>query len=211
LFLDDDVLLPEDFLLRYVDAIRSLKDYQFFAGAVIPSFDEPVRPWVDVVLRTHSWCFSALDLGEPTRALSKGQFPFGANMAIRSDLARRFQFEPSLGFKHGSLVPGEETALFTSLVEAGARGAWLSNVPLRHRLPVERTTLKFLMRRAYGQGRSDAVGAISLGMSSKWVLADLGACTIKILVAIVLSPSTAGALVVSWFRNLGHLVGVIRI
>jgi glycosyltransferase involved in cell wall biosynthesis len=210
LFLDDDVLLPPSFLIRYANAMRTLKDFGFLAGAVIPAFDTPLRPWVAEVLRSHPWCFSALDLGGGTRALADDQFPFGANMAIRSDLARRFPFEPSLGFKHGSLVPGEETALFKAIVSSGEKGAWVADVPVRHRLPAVRATLPYLLRRAYGQGRAEGAVARATGVSSRWVLREAATSTGMIVGALAMSPKSVGARVVTWMRGVGHLVGAIR-
>jgi glycosyltransferase involved in cell wall biosynthesis len=209
LFLDDDVLLPELFLVNYARAIRELVWAGFLAGPVIPAFDHPLSPSVAMILREHSWCFSALELGGETRELAPGQFPFGANMAIRAEIARQFPFESGLGFKHGSLVPGEETALFRSIAEAGYRGAWIADVPLRHRLPANRATARFLLRRAFGQGQSDAIVADRANISSRWVVVDLlRLCAIFAAIAVV-RPRAVGSRSIEIARRIGHLSRMI--
>jgi glycosyltransferase involved in cell wall biosynthesis len=210
IFLDDDVLLPEDFLNRYAAATRSAADFGFIAGPVIPSFDQPLRPWVQRVLDAHPWCFSALDLGKPSRPLAKDQFPFGANMALRADLARRFPFETSLGFKHGSLIPGEETALFKAIMSSGAKGAWVADVPLRHRLPAERARLEYLLRRAVGQGKADAYSARAAGTGYRWLFPSILRRTIAVCLAILRGRHEAGSHTIGLTREITQLIWSFR-
>lgn len=205
LFLDDDVLLPVDFLRRYYCAMRALDHCAFLAGPVRPCFDVAIAPWVGIVLERLPWAFSALDLGEPRRDLEPDQFPFGANMAMRADVAHQFPFSPDRGFRHGSMVPGEETALFRSIVAAGYRGGWVPDVPVRHRMPPERAATTFLMKRAFGQGRAEAADARDAGERSWWVSAELPRLLIAFVWHLARGRSDAGAIGIHTLRRLGHL------
>lgn len=210
IFLDDDVLVQTDFLVRYAAAMRDFPEMGYFSGAVKPVFDGPIPKWVEIVLQDHSWCFSATDLGQSTRVLGHNQFPFGANMAIRRDIALQFPFETDLGFKHGVLIPGEETALFRSVAEAGYQGMWIADVPVLHRLPQRRASRAFLLRRAYGQGHADAVASAVAGSNSRWIFLELSRLTIVLPVYLIFNWQKSFSLAVSWTRCLGHLSTWIR-
>jgi glycosyltransferase involved in cell wall biosynthesis len=211
IFLDDDVLLPEDFLNRYAAATTSAADFGFMAGPVLPSFDQPLRPWVRGVLDVHPWCFSALDLGNPSRPLEKDQFPFGANMALRADLARQYPFDTSLGFKHGSLISGEETALFKAIRSSGASGFWVADVPLRHRLPAERASMEYLLRRAVGQGKADAYSSKAAGVRYRWLFPSILRRTVAVCFALLRGRQEVGSHVIALAREIAQLIWSFRL
>jgi hypothetical protein len=211
IFLDDDVLVPADFLVRYAAAMQEYPSAAFFAGAVLPVFDAPIPQWVSEVLSDHSWCFSAKDLGETTHELEGDQFPYGANMAIRRDIALQFPFQTALGFKHGTLVPGEETELFRAVAAAGFSGMWLADVPVRHRLPPYRASRTYLLRRAFGQGRADAVAAAASGADTRWVVPECFRLTLTLPYFLAFKWSTTSVSAsVLWLRRLGHVLGMMQ-
>lgn len=180
-FLDDDVYVDVTFFESYANAIRQLPECRFWGGPVIPTFEGETAPWVDAVCRTHPWCFSAMRLSPPTRILTAQQTPYGANMCIQRDIASRYRFDTSLGYNHGSLVPGEETSYFKELRRRGFVGGWNAEGHVLHRLPADRARLGYLVRRAAGQGVSDARETKALGKSSRWVLREIPMTGLRLL------------------------------
>lgn len=173
LFLDDDVEVEPDFFVRYATNLTAHSDYGFFGGPIIPHFSGPEKRWTRSVLASHWWIYSCLDFGPPSRTFSPAQSPFGANFCVRRDLLTRFPFSPDRGYRHGQLIPGEETALVSLLHAESVKGMWLADCPVRHCLPDERNSLRYLIRRAFGQGVANGRNAKLQGTSTRWALRGL--------------------------------------
>ncbi len=206
LFLDDDVLVAPTFLTNYLAGMASHAFAGYFGGPVRPLFDGATRAWTSAVMTDHPWIYSCLDLGPPTRPFRPGQFPFGANMCIRRDLLLDHPFSPELGYRHGALIPGEEAELFARLQGMGIDGVWLADCALQHCLPDERNSLRYLMRRAHGQGRMIGRNTAHQGRSALWALRDAVAAIGRTIVQLVPEPGSAVASLV----RLSFDVGVLR-
>jgi hypothetical protein len=173
LFLDDDVEVDSDFFIQYATNITVHADHGFFGGPIIPHFSGPHKRWTRSVLASHGWIYSCIDLGPVSNTFTTVQSPFGANFCVRKDLLTRFPFSPDRGYRHGQLIPGEETALVSLLHAVSVKGMWLADCPVRHCLPEERNSLRYLVRRALGQGIANGLNARMQGASTRWALRGL--------------------------------------
>lgn len=173
LFLDDDVIVEPAFLSNYLSLISRWGNCQYFGGPVVPNFGGTTRAWTTAVMKEFPWAYSCLDLGGPERLFEGEQSPFGANMCIRRDALLSHPFSTNFGYKHGLLVSGEESALFAELRECGATGAWSPSCALLHILPAERNDIRYLLRRAFGQGLAGGRSMKTSGRSSRWVFAEI--------------------------------------
>lgn len=206
LFLDDDVDVDSTFLERYLSALAEYQAYGFFGGPVIPQFSGPERRWTKAVLASHYWLYSCIDLGAPTRPLSVEQAPFGANFCVgRSHLLRHY-FSNQFGYRHGRLIPGEETMLVEALRADGVAGMWLADCGVRHRLPAQRNSPGYLLRRSYGQGVSTGMVARRSGRRVRWALRDLSLAALK-LPAVLLSKERSGMVLM---LDAAFALGVLR-
>lgn len=203
LFLDDDVYLEDGFFSAYQRAFRAFPQFDFWAAPVLPVFDGEAPSWVEPVLRAHPWCFSALDLGGETRALAAEQLPFGANMAVRTNLARTYPFSSQLGYRHGSLIPGEETAFFRAIRSSGGVGGWLPDARVQHRLPMSRATLKHVLNRAYGQGRADRIESLRTRQRSRWVVRAVAESSAKLVWTSLSGPAATTPVAIDLARHVG--------
>lgn len=172
-FLDDDVLLPLTYFTTLAHEVERNPGVGFFAGGVWPVFEKQAPTWIAGVLGQYDWCYSALNLGKDSAPLKESQYPFGANMIVRTDWARKISFDVDRGFRHGSLVPGEETTFFHHLRELGARGRWIGGISVDHRMPISRSTVRFALSRAWGQGRADEMAGAERGSGALWVVKEL--------------------------------------
>lgn len=87
--------------------------------------------------------------------------PIGAAMAVRRSAlgpGRGLEFSPALGRVGTGTAGGEETEFFLRLRRAHPTGTVrrISGFHVDHAVPPGRTTLRYLLRRAFGEGRSKA-------------------------------------------------------
>jgi glycosyltransferase involved in cell wall biosynthesis len=153
LFIDDDAIVHDGWL----DAmLAAYADTEVSAVAGKIQLDSVARrPWWFVPEVDH--LFSAFDLGERPRLLVAGECPFGANMSVRHDAALQAGgFPEDLGRVGAGLLSYEETAFFANMMRRGMAIAYEPRAVVTHALPSERLTIRYLVRRSYAQGRSEA-------------------------------------------------------
>jgi glycosyltransferase involved in cell wall biosynthesis len=149
---DDDVLVDPQWLQAYVDAFYRFPNAAFFGGVIRPWYEKPPPQWVE---RNQKHLFGMLilrDISEP-EGISESVF-FGANMAFRSDVFKRYRFDAALGVKGQVRLSGEETELMNSLRASGSKGVWVPGAIVHHYTPAHRMTLSYTWRYYVGYGRS---------------------------------------------------------
>jgi glycosyltransferase involved in cell wall biosynthesis len=143
---DDDVLVEPSWLSAFVEGVRRHPHASVFGGRIVPWF--PVSPDPDLVAAFpalgHGFCALEHDLPEGPLPPERGIF--GANLALRTSVARTFRFDGKFGPKHGEQVVGEERDVVTRCREAGHRPIWLPHMVVRHYVAPERMTLEYLVR-----------------------------------------------------------------
>jgi glycosyltransferase involved in cell wall biosynthesis len=152
-FLDDDVLVDRCWLDGLLETYRRWPDIAGVAGGV--ELDWPAgRPaWLPA--RREVW-FAALDLGSEPRLLADGEFPVGANMSVRRDVALATGgFNPALGYSGTNLLGNEEREFFDRVRRSGRSLAYAPAAHVVHIVEGDKLTRRYLFRRLYAQGRSD--------------------------------------------------------
>ena len=122
LFIDDDVIVPEDWVEQMVTAFRQGRADAVVGKTVLS--DGLARPWLGPL---HRWWLAAPDdQADDTVEL------IGANMGFRRSVLDRVpRFDPEIG--PGKLGSGEETLFGKQLVEAGFRLKYSPNAVVVHR------------------------------------------------------------------------------
>jgi hypothetical protein len=95
------------------------------------------------------------DFGPEERILSMNEDVFGANMAFRLPVLKRFRFDPNLGPRSGSYIVGEETALIRELQANGHHGIWVPTAKVRHFTPRSRMTRRYVWKYFSGSTRTN--------------------------------------------------------
>jgi len=156
-YVDDDARAEPGWAQALVDSARRWPPAAAFAGPVTLAWSGPRPRWL--VPELERW-FSAVDHGDRPRLLSPSEWPVGANLALRRDaVLAAGGFSVDLGRIGGSLGSEEEVELVRRLRAAGGEVAWAPLAAVRHLVPPERATRRWLLRRSWAQGRSDAVAA----------------------------------------------------
>jgi len=153
LFIDDDAV-PDDGWIDAMLAAYANPPVAAVAGRIRLD-PAAARPWWFVP--EVEQLFSGLDLGETRRLLGPGEWPFGTNMSVRRDVAVELGgFPEELGRVGECLLSNEEIAFFAQLTRRGLEITYEPTAVVEHALPRDRLTLRYLTRRAYAQGRSEA-------------------------------------------------------
>ncbi len=166
LFTDDDVLVEPDWLTGYLAAFDRWPDAALFGGPITPRFDGTPPRWLEHGLASIGPAFAILDLGPVARPFDAAHVPFGANMAIRTDVQRRFHYAADLGPRPGSQLRGEETTLIRDVLKTGATGWWVPEARVRHFIPAERQTLEYI--EAYFRGQGEYFAQVAAGPERLW-------------------------------------------
>jgi glycosyltransferase involved in cell wall biosynthesis len=152
-FLDDDVVPAPDWLARLVEPILAGR-CDGTGGRVLldPTVARP--PWFDDTglapyLAHH-------DPSPIERPLLPAEYVITASAAFRADvLGASGGFDLDLGPRPGSQIVNDDVLLGDRFIAAGGRLHHCPGSVVVHELPPERLRPRYLLRRAYSQGRSD--------------------------------------------------------
>ena len=156
LWTDDDVLVDPEWLAAYREAIISAPDASLFGGPIRAAFDGTPPVWLERMLPRVAGVFALRDLGpQPARLCAEGLLvPFGANYAVRTAEQRQYRYSTELGRQPtGAAIVGEEVDVMVRMLRAGAEGWWVPRARVRHRIPRERQTLRYLRSQLAAYGR----------------------------------------------------------
>ena len=150
---DDDVLVDTEWLVAYENAFERHTEAAVFGGKVLPWFETAPPEWLERNLDRLGRYFALRDFGDDERPLPKGQNPYGANMAFRFEVLKRHFFDPKLGRRGNLLVSGEDAQVLRKIRDAGGQIMWVPTSVVRHFLPKQRMTLRYLRELHYSNGR----------------------------------------------------------
>jgi glycosyltransferase involved in cell wall biosynthesis len=153
---DDDVLVDPEWLAAYVEAAARWTTASFFGGPITPLFEGDPPRWLHRTYPTIANAYAARDLGQEACPLTEGKFPFGANMAIRTNVQRRYLFDPMLGLKPRSSIRGEEIAVFGAMARDGLEGRWVPAAKVQHFIQKTRQSIGYLRSYYRGLGQLQA-------------------------------------------------------
>ncbi|MFP5327708.1 MAG: glycosyltransferase family 2 protein [Acidimicrobiia bacterium] len=162
-FLDDDVTPEEGWLAGLTAPL--IEGAAGAGGRVLLDPDVAIPRWVGDGLRPY---LAEHDLGATPRRLAAGEYVLSANAAFRRDVLLEVGgFDERLG-------PRKRAALFNDDVDLSARVRevgelrWAPSAVVVHEVRPERITPRYLLRRQFDQGRSDALlhrGRVAEGIS----------------------------------------------
>lgn len=84
--------------------------------------------------------------------ITPDRLPYGLNFAARTELQRRFAYDPALGVAPGRRVGGEETDMIRRALAAGSIGRWAWDATVYHLITPERQTLAYIYAYYFSQG-----------------------------------------------------------
>jgi len=216
-FLDDDAIAPPDWLARIVACFESLDPKPgCLGGPVEPIWEVPRPDWLPDALLPY---LTVLDLDQGAGPMPRGKFLYGTNSVFpRERLADIGGYSPGLGPIGSWQRSGEDTFVQKQLRARGFELRYDPALRVRHHIPAERLTQRWLRRRLYLEGVSRArqqllaraPGPLRRLRLIGVALRKLGSSPRRLL-ALVLPASSAerfGRRASSW-RRLGFLMGIL--
>lgn len=169
-YLDDDTLVSPGWAEAVVEAFEA-RGCDGLAGRIELRLEGVEPRWLTPGLRAY---LAELNLGTRPRWLGAGETPYGANCAVsRAVFARIGGFRPGLDRAGRSLVSNGDVEFFRRLRALGGRLAYEPRAHVLHRVPADRLTAAFFLRRAFAQGVSDVMleegtGGKGNGAGARW-------------------------------------------
>jgi glycosyltransferase involved in cell wall biosynthesis len=156
-YIDDDAIADQKWLAGLANAYQEGIDQIVCVGGAAQLRWEGERPdWFPSKLE--GYLSGTGHLGDRERALSQDEFPVGANFSIRrAVLLKMGGFNISLGRLGTTLLSGEESEMCQRVWADGGVILYAPGALVYHRVPADRVTLRYLLRRAYWQGISDVI------------------------------------------------------
>lgn len=155
---DDDVVVRADWLSAYAAAFRRWPEAAVFGGRIIPRYEEPAVKWVVDSEPVVHGAFAIRDFGNEIEPLSiaDNRIPYGANFAIRTKDQRAFRYDPTLGLAPDRRRYYDEVDVITRLLKSGAKGYWIPEAVVEHRIGQEKQTIRYLTEYYVSVGETEA-------------------------------------------------------
>ena len=153
-FVDDDVVPDRAWLRRLVSPLLEDPDLDGTGGPVVLDRTAPRPRWL--AGDTIEAYYSSFDRQGARHELPNDGYVLTANAAFRREaLTRVSGFDPALGPRPRAQLTNDDVDVCRKVLRTGGRILWVPEAVVVHDLPAARTTLRYLLRRAYAQGRSD--------------------------------------------------------
>jgi glucosyl-dolichyl phosphate glucuronosyltransferase len=215
LFIDDDAVAPRGWVAAHLGAYERDPAVVGVGGPVALRWPDGRPAWLSP--RLEHW-FSALDHGDAAVSFPPPHGPYGTNMSLRrSTLDAAGPFDERLGRRGRSLVSSEEADLFARVWAGGGRVAYEPAALVLHGVTHDRLTRRWVLRRGWAQGRSNARRRVLAGPVTRRELAtvcraEAGSAT-KGLGGVVRSASTGGqaAILDELARRSGHMAAAVEL
>jgi hypothetical protein len=154
IFLDDDALVPPTWAAAHLAGYRPGTGIGAIGGPVGLVWPAARPDWI--VDELTQW-YSALDLGDQAGPYPTEHGPYGTNMSVwRAAALGVGGFDAQFGRRGRRLLSGEERELSRRLKLAGWRLCYEPTAAVVQQVLPERINRRWLLRRAWAQGISDA-------------------------------------------------------
>lgn len=155
-YLDDDAIADPRWLEYLSEGFAAFPNVEVVAGQVSLLFEDRRPHWLTA--EAAGYLSSTGRFGTALRFLTDEEYPVGANMAfLRTAWEKQGGFGNQLGRNAGSLRSNAEFELVYKIRQAGGKVLYTPRARVLHRVPPQRLTWNWFLRRSFWQGRSDAI------------------------------------------------------
>jgi len=162
---DDDTRVVPGWLAAFDAAFAAHPDAALFAGRITPVLLPPTPDWFRDAAADLHYLLAERDFGpNPVPlAITGERMPFGASAAVRAVEQREFLYDPDLGVAPERRRGGEETAVYTAILEAGHTGWWVPSAEVEHQIVSERQSTAYIRQFYASMGEAWARSATRAG------------------------------------------------
>ncbi len=156
LFIDDDVLVGEDWLSAFARTARRFPQAAAFGGPIEPWWVAEADPLFLEVFPRLKIGFAAIDHKREEGPLPSDLQIYGANMAFKKAVLGSLRFDPRLGQRGKNEKRNDEIEFVSRLRVNGGVVFWVPGMRVQHYVDPARMRLSYLRRITIGEGRADA-------------------------------------------------------
>ena len=215
IFLDDDIKADPNLVESYCNFFDA-NISAIACGGVVTAYYECPRPkWA--TWYTDRMLAGVIDLGNRITTLRKGQYPTGANFAIRRTAIDRFgTFDTQLGRTGNTPLGGEEKDFFDRFTKAGEKIWFLPDARIQHIVPAWKTGDEYFEKLTDMIGRSERTRTLNISRREyrKRLMSELikwgGTIVLFLWHSMMLSPSRGWYLIKMRFNISRGLLGYPR-
>jgi len=156
-FLDDDEIAPENWLQEIMQSYEIDEKIGCVGGRIIPVFPANKPPsWYSTEIQGF---FGGVDNGGEAHEINpKNEYLGGGNISFKKQLVVDLgMFDTNLGVRGETSYAGEETALYLKVLKENYKVYYNPKAITYHFIEKERISKKYLYRRAFQNGISDAI------------------------------------------------------
>lgn len=159
-FIDDDHIVTEDFIIAINQAVREFPDFTLFCGRLLPNWDGSEPQWLhdNEVYPIRPYPFPYYDQGDKIIEIKLDDslfLPQGGNLVIRKTVIQKIGlFSEELGPKGHNLGGGEDMEFIRRALHYGERLLFVPRVLQYHQVHGARLTLPYLVKKAYQRSKS---------------------------------------------------------
>lgn len=206
LFLDDDALASPSWIQEVINVFELDEQIGCVGGKIDPIWEGGKPEWIpDEIIGL----YTLMDFSDHVIEMMPPYFPFGANVSFRKSVFEKIEpFREDLGRVGNNLLSSEESELISRIREK-YKIYYTPYGSVQHKISKSRLNKRWLLRRMYWQGISDATryNKSSLGLLKHVVrIAQAG---LLILLCINNVQKVMSQLVKISYRN-GTIVGSFR-
>jgi glucosyl-dolichyl phosphate glucuronosyltransferase len=153
--IDDDQLMPPDYLSLLVRAFEVNSEVSFIGGKVLPIWEVAPPDW----LTPSRWSpLGMADHGDESFSVDRKRPICLLTFAFRvQDVSAIGGFRNDLGVTGSRMGSTEDADLITRLVESGQHGLYVPELVLQHHAPARRMTQRYYRQWHYGHGGFSAL------------------------------------------------------
>jgi len=160
IFMDDDTMPPANAIYEANEAFETGFD---IVGARLVLPCDRCLPWFVLEGQYH---YIGIHSDRNQKITTWGAF-MGVNVPFVK--RQKLLFDEKLGRKGSSLQSGDDTSFIRELKKRGAKEYILNRTTVTHDISIKRLTLRYLLRRAWWQGRSEVRrNSVLAGMSKEF-------------------------------------------
>lgn len=148
LFLDDDMVVPNNYFQEYAKGIEEFPDASVYGGRIVARWPSG-KPWWYPAEESRRVDGVVGNFDPLPRSGYVMQPPFGGNMAIKIDALKELRFNSDLGMNKVAMGFGEESALVKELQGRVCRVAYLREAVVYHKLQPKFCRLGYILKRLY--------------------------------------------------------------
>ncbi|MCK5942310.1 MAG: glycosyltransferase family 2 protein [Planctomycetes bacterium] len=154
-FLDDDAIAPPHWLRALLRAFDQHPLAWAVGGRIVSQFTTAPPDWLDDRFAIY---LSDFDRGDAVRELHYDDYPRGANMAFRREAFERCgRFAPCLDRRGDLLLSNGDIEMCYRVEQHGHAVLYVPDAEVHHQIRGDRLSVDWFARRAYWQGRSQAL------------------------------------------------------